>query len=260
MSERHISLEGAMNFRDFGGYVTEAGRAVKRQRLFRSGALGGLTDADRAVIKALEIRLICDLRRGSEKDHMPTRWCAEPAAELWHLPLFKDGEVSSLSTWARIKSPDAVRAKMIDVYRALVAVPSILEKYNLLFERLARTESCPVLVHCSAGKDRTGVVCALILSALGVDRQTIIEDYLLTTRYYDSEKAWARLSSQIIDFSMAQGWTKETLGPVFGVERAYLDAAFAVIDTAHGSVDAFLTDAVGLKPATLEKIRAHLLD
>lgn len=259
MSDRHIPLEGAMNFRDFGGYVTTGGRMVKARRLFRSGALGGLTEADHVVLKAFRIRLICDLRRESERQHAPTRWCAEPCAEEWHLPLFKDGE-SALASWAMIKTPEGVREKMIDTYRALVRAPGILQKYRTLFERLASTENCPVLVHCSAGKDRTGVVCALILSALGVDRDTVMEDFLLTTRYYDSEKAWARLTTQVLDLELARGWSKETLVPVFGVERAYLEASFDAIAEAHGSVEGFLMRGVGLAPSTLDEIRAHLLD
>jgi protein-tyrosine phosphatase len=249
-----------MNFRDFGGYAAAGGRRVKPGRLFRSGALGGLTDRDHAVLQALRIRLICDLRRDSEKAHVPTRWCPAPVAELWHLPLFKDDESASLASWAQIRDADGVRMKMIDTYRALVTTPSILAKFRTFFERLAHAESCPVLIHCSAGKDRTGVLCALILSALGVDRAVVMEDFLLTTRYYDSERAWTHLSSQILDLDMAKGWSKETLAPVFGLEPAYLQTAFDAVDASHGSVQSFLTGAIGLTPARLDEIRAHLLD
>jgi protein-tyrosine phosphatase len=259
VSDRHIALEGATNFRDFGGYATADGRQVKRRYLFRSGALGGLTDADHEVVRSFGIRLICDLRRGSEASHVPTRWCAEPEAERWHLPLFPESKAAQ-NYWAEIQSPADIRAKMIDTYRALVITPGILEKYRLLFERLARDESCPVLVHCSAGKDRTGIVCALILSVLGVERATVAEDFLLSSRYYDSDQAFARLSSQIVDFGTGKDWTREMLEPVFKVEPAYLETAFAIIDREHGSVAAFLTEAAGVAPGTLEQIRARLLD
>jgi len=260
VGNRAIPLEGAMNFRDFGGYATAEGRRVKTHRLFRSGGLAGLTDADHAVLGAFDIKLICDLRRGSEKSHMPTRWCTEPAAELWHLPLFPDGSTSTLAGWSKIKTTEGVRDKMIDIYRALVTKPDIFEKYRILFERLAQADNYPVLVHCSAGKDRTGVVCALILSMLGVDRDTIMEDYLLTRHHYDSDHAWERLSTQVLDFSTENGWTKELLAPVFGVEEAYLNTSFGVIDKEYGTVDAFLADAVGLKPETIDALKVHLLD
>lgn len=258
MSDRHIPLEGASNFRDFGGYPGLGG-PVKRGALFRSGGLAGLTDADHAALRSLQIRLICDLRRQSELDHMPTRWPATPGPTLWHVPLLKDDENSSIATWATLKSPDAIRAKMVETYKTLVRAPSILEKYKTIFERLTQSDSTPIVIHCSAGKDRTGVVCALILSALGVERQTIMEDYLLTARYYDAAIAFKRLSSQVLDFGSGHGWTAETLAPVFGVDHTYLGGAFEEIDATYGSVDGFF-GACGITAETIGAIRSRLLD
>jgi protein-tyrosine phosphatase len=248
-----------MNFRDFGGYPTGDGQQVKRGRLFRSGSLAGLTEADHAALDALKIRLICDLRRDSERVSMPTRWAGEPAPEILHLPLLHEGDATTAADW-RSSDPDALRDLMVRLYGRMASSPIVRGQFKTLFERLADSTSCPMLIHCSAGKDRTGVSCALILSALGVDRSAVIEDYLLTRIYYDSMKAWKSLSTQIVDANFGEGWTKEAADPVFSAEPAYIEALFAAIDAEYGSIEDFMTDGVGLSAATLNEVRAHLVE
>jgi protein-tyrosine phosphatase len=260
MSERHIALEGAQNFRDFGGYQTAQGRRVKRGQLFRSGRLNTLSPRDHEIMETLGIQLICDLRRASELAQAPTVWQAAPAPEMLHLPLFGDDNFEGPSSWQQAADQGRVRERMLDVYARLVTLPHSVARYTTLFERLAGGTAFPVLLHCSAGKDRTGVACALILSALGVSREDVIADYLLTEIHYDGLKDIARLASQALDFGRGPGWSPEKLAPAFRVERAYIETALDAIEARHGSARAFLTKAAGVPHAQLDALAQHLLE
>lgn len=261
---RHIPLEGASNFRDFGGYPTDDGRQVKWRTLYRSDRLSGLTPADYETLAEHGIRLVCDLRRHLELDRAPTRWLGEPTPELWHAPLFDDSvkpsilQVMSLDGDAR-KDPARVRELMIDIYRRMVTAPETLQRLREIFARLAAAENYPVLIHCSGGKDRTGVTCALLLSLLGVSRDDVMADYLLTQQYYQGLADLRLGGTQVIDKGMFDGWAPEALVPIYSVEEAYLDTALEIVDRDFGTVSAFLEQKVGVAPEQLLALRRHLL-
>ncbi|MET0183499.1 MAG: tyrosine-protein phosphatase, partial [Caulobacterales bacterium] len=164
-----LALAGASNFRDFGGQTTRSGAHVKTGMLFRSDKLSALTADDHATLEPLKFQRIFDLRRESESKNAPTVW---PGPTILELPLFRDE--SGPTTFDRLlndpaarKNPETARAGMRDLYQKLVHAPSAQDGYKSIFSYLAEPEHFPVVVHCSAGKDRTGVVCALILGALG---------------------------------------------------------------------------------------------
>lgn len=262
--DRYIRLEGASNFRDFGGYPTEDGRAVAWHRLYRSDRLSALTAADYATLEARNIRLVCDLRRHAERQADPTRWRGEPGPELWHVPLLEDtARTETQQLMARDeslrRSPARVRDMMIEIYRLIVTEPGALLRLREIFQRLAAAESYPVLIHCAGGKDRTGVTCALLLSLLGVARDDVVADYLLTRDYYRGLLDLQAGGSQVLDSGRYRGWSREALVPVYSVEEAYLAAALDIVDREYGSAAAFLERAVGMAPEQLDSIRAHLL-
>lgn len=262
---RHIPLQGASNFRDFGGYATVDGRTVKLGKLFRSDRLSGLTERDFETLSPHAIRLICDLRRMHEIEMSPTAWPEPTRPEALNISLLT--EVSGPDVMARVLADPAIRSdpgrsreEMIKLYGRLAREVPAREGYKSIFERLASDDAYPFLVHCSAGKDRTGVVCALIQSVLGVSEEDIKDDFMATTIHYEGAKNIADRVPQIMANLDFDDWTIEALAPIFTVEEAYLEGFLDTVNAEHGSIEGFLTGPVGLDEATLDRVRAHLLD
>lgn len=246
-----LPLEGGFNLRDMGGYATADGRRVKRGMLFRSGMMSMLTEADEAHLAGLGIATVCDLRRPGERRRDPTRWC-EPAGVLyWTRDYDESSGVLGELLRGALPTADGVRASMIEVYRELLVDHAA--SYRFLFQRLAEGH-VPLLFNCSAGKDRTGVAAALILSALGVPRETIYEDYLLTNRYADFSRIVGRDEAdpyRHIDAAV--------LAPLLAADADYLDTAFDSLDRDHGGVDAYLA-SIGVDDAAKAALHGLLLD
>jgi protein-tyrosine phosphatase len=260
--ERHVPLEGANNFRDFGGYAAADGRTVKWRRLFRSDRLSSLTEADCAALAAFGIRFVYDLRRDSEAAASPTRWTGEAPPELIRSPIFADetGRNSLSRLFAREGrcDTDLARQVMTETYVRMVSEPHSLASLGRIFTRLSSGDAFPALFHCSAGKDRTGVTCALVLSALGVAREDIVADFMLTQRYYDARAILEHNLTQAVTVGAAD-WDKEAILPIFGVEPRYIEAALDVVEDAGGA-ERFLADALGAPAGAVEKLREQLLD
>ena len=262
--DRHVPLEGASNFRDFGGYATRDGRQVKWRRLYRSDRLSELTDADHQRLAPHAIRYVFDLRRASEANLSPTRWHGPGAPELIRSPLFEDE--AGPNTFERIAADPAARrdaelarAIMGEMYVRLVTEPGPLAAFGRMFARLAEPEAFPALFHCSAGKDRTGVTSALILLVLGVAREDVVADFMLTQRYYDSDANRAARIAQIVATTGLGFWSEEALVPIFSVEPKYLEMALRRIE-AEGGAEAFLTTKAAVPPETFERMREALLE
>ncbi len=258
--DRHFPLAGASNFRDFGGYPTEEGRTVKWRRLFRSDRLSELTEADRARLAPLGVRCVWDLRRGSEAAAAPTTW---PDGRVIRAPVFEDE--AGPSTLQRLAAAEGLgrsatvsRAIMAQMYLRMVTDPGPLAVFRRLFEHLAQDEAGPVLLHCSGGKDRTGVAAALILLGLGVSREDVTADFMLTQRYYEADAAMNQRVAQIVAEAGLDGWSPEALAPIFDIQQAYIDTALGVVADA-GGIEPFLEGRVGVGAATLERVRAVLL-
>jgi protein-tyrosine phosphatase len=260
--DRHIPLQGASNFRDFGGYPAAQGRMVARGRLFRSDRLSDLTAQDYAALGAYRIRFVYDLRRGSELQSSPTRWAGEAAPELIHVPMFLDGTHQNVLQRAadlgEKRDADLARKIMRDMYFRMVTEPHALATLGRIFSRLAAPGAFPALFHCAAGKDRTGVTCALILASLGVSREDIVEDFMLTGKHYDALASLDRNIPQVVGATNAGEWPREALLPIFGVEPAYIDTALDQVE-AEGGVEAFLQGKLGVSADVVERLRAQLL-
>ena len=169
---RLLPLEGGSNFRDLGGYRTDDGKTVARGMLFRSGAMTGLTDADIAYLDQFGINTVVDLRSNEEIDLYPNHWAAKSRVEV----------VTGDYSFAAMMSQDEARDRpdTAELYPLLLASigPQIKTYFNLALD-----EGAPMVVNCSAGQDRTGIVSALMLLLLGVPEPTVIEDYLLSTDF-----------------------------------------------------------------------------
>ena len=258
MQTRIFSLEGVDNFRDFGDYATAAGRRVHPGRLYRSAHHGQATDADLAAIAALEIAVIVDLRRGEERERTPSRRHDGFAARL----IENDGNEASSDPFVEfIKASDAsegaFRDYMLGYYRGAPFDERHLDLFSRYFQALAEAEG-PVLIHCTAGKDRTGILAALTHHVAGVHRDDIFEDYLLTNKVASFERRLPAVAQMIVELS-GRTPTDGAVRTAVSVDAAYLEMAFAVIEGRNGSLDAYLEDALGLDPALRARVEARLV-
>ncbi|MBK7250775.1 MAG: tyrosine-protein phosphatase [Gammaproteobacteria bacterium] len=261
-TERVLALEGACNFRDLGGYVCAGGGQVRFGRLFRSGGLSRLDAATAPRLTALGVRTIWDLRRESERRHAPTRW-PDTGVDVRHLDDPADHASAAWDFWPRGRTPSAaeLRDAMIVLYGGMHRW--LGSRLQGLFAALSAGE-VPLVFHCSAGKDRTGVAAALVLSALGVDRDAIYEDYMLTNRAVDLEDVLARQRGN----ALGLGGTWETLSDLAPEARRallaadvdYLQAAFHGIEREHGTIDSYLEGALGVGAAERADLQRQLVE
>lgn len=259
--ERHVPLEGAKNFRDFGGYETLDGRHVKKGLLFRSDGLSKLTAGDFDTISRLGIRTICDLRRDRERLRAPTTW-HDASVSIHHLPLLSDSGPTAVDKIAAMGSrcdERAARQIMVDIYRGLITNDQALHYYRKMFPMIANGENLPVLIHCSGGKDRTGVSCALILWFLGVSREDIIGNYLHSQPLYGDRVDVRKAGPQMFDHNIFAEIDEVALKLLFGVQAEYLQAVFDLLDGKGETPESFITDTLGLDIQVLNDLRRNLL-
>jgi protein-tyrosine phosphatase len=252
--QRILHLPSGHNFRDIGGYRTDDGRTVKWRQIFRSGYMSKITDEDRDQLHRLGIDTICDFRANGERTERPTVWHEGTATQLWA----RDYELSAGALGDLMKEPHIQaaqsRASMLAVYRELPYEQA--DSYREMFDRIAAGR-VPLVFNCSAGKDRTGVASALVLTLLGVPRGVVDEDYLLTNATIDDLFKFMAESKQYKAFVTDR---REQIMPVMMAEKEYLDTSFDVIEREHGSVENYVRDILSLSDDAIEAIRVNLLD
>lgn len=247
------------NFRDLGGQTTSDGRLFARGQLYRSGTLAHLVAADHDTIGTLGIRTICDLRQLSEREHEPTRWRdANVTILAW------DYRSLTRQLMTDLGGPDATeedaRVGMENFYRRL---PFALSTAIRDIFRTIADGGTPLLFHCAAGKDRTGVVAGLLLDVLGVPRDAILADYARTAELIDYEAVLRSDPSAQLGLS-GGGFSVGGLKPqvrriLLGSEPRFLKATFAHIDAESTSMEDYLADAIGVDRAAFPAVRARLL-
>lgn len=253
-------LKGASNFRDFGGHRTANGQRVRSGVLYRSNDLHGLTEPDFAALRPLGIRLICDLRGNGERKCRPSRWPEDVAVErlLAERPAPSADEPAHFeSEQMYLDSVDSARQVLIDLYGRLPMNSAIT--LRTLVTRLVDGE-LPVVVHCTAGKDRTGFLCAALQHALGVPRETILADYLLTNERLDLDEMVETLASLREAMpKLPTNLPRPVLDVINSVDTVYLEAAYASVAQRYGSMDGYLRD-VGIDAALQQQLRERLLE
>ena len=258
VKRRHVTLEGAHNFRDLGGYETEDGHAVRWGLFYRSDSLAKLTDADLAKLHELGIKLVCDFRSEEEKAEEPDRLPADGPPEVAELPIF-DESFSPSAFREKITSGTLgdtdLRQMLIDGNRLFAT--RYAPQYASMLDRLSQNSQLPALVHCTAGKDRTGFAAAVVLRTLGVPEQTVFEDFLLTNTYTADR---IERTLWIIRVMSLFRTDPEQIRPVLGVERAYLEAAFDEIQKSYGSFDSYRRQALGFDDAETAAFRQLALE
>jgi len=236
---RVLPLQGGNNFRDLGGYRTTDGRTTRWGLLYRSGAMNNLTPADFATLARLGIRTVCDLRDKNERAAQAVAWPAASAPRVLADDYTLDMRALAAVFGGAAPTGESARAAMASSYPAMLG--QFNGQYRRMFAELLAGEA-PLAFNCSAGKDRTGIAAALLLTALGVPREAVIEDYLLSNRYFDP----AKMGNGTAGAAAYQRLPPDVLKAIMGVDRSYIDAVFAAMDAHKGGVDAYLADALGL--------------
>jgi protein-tyrosine phosphatase len=240
-----VPLEGASNLRDLGGWPVAGGRRVRRGLIYRSATLANLTDADQAMVASLGIRTVCDLRGVNEAALRPSR--LPPSAERVHLPIEPSVGASLRDLMLREESTgEDVVSLLRRAYIDYLA--RFLDVYRGLFALLLEPGRQAVLFHCSAGKDRTGVGAALVLTALGATRETVVADYRATDRI------WRR------DHSLPEGTPAGLANALLSTHPELLEETLERALAAHGGVDGLLRDGLGLDDARLAALRGTYLE
>jgi protein-tyrosine phosphatase len=243
-SRRAVTLEGASNFRDLGGYPAAMGKTVKWGHIYRSADISKLTDADLKTISARNIATVCDLRGPGELSTSPDRLPA--GINYVNLPAGSEN-VRPNTNYAAMNRDSMMNA-------SYSRTDHLKAKYKPMFDQLlALDDTKAMLFHCTAGKDRTGMGAALILSALGVDRVTILKDYAATDVY------WKQGRERVQQMMQQGGANTANMAKMLAADPAYLQTFFTTIDKKYGSMNAFLTTEMELTPAKLAALRGKYL-
>ena len=238
----NISLQGASNFRDVGGYTTQDGRRVRRGQVFRSDHLGQLTQEDVSRLQALGVRHSLDFRGVAEYTATPYEIAGVQRVALTIEPTVV-ARIQALVAQGIVPTAEEAVELMCETYRDFVNHNAAT--FGRFLKHLLE-QPTPQVFHCTAGKDRTGFAAALLLSALGVDRATIEHDYLLTNQLY-------RRDPRVEGHGPAH-----VMQVLWQVQPAFLHAAFEAVDQ-QGGMQAYLHGPVGLDAQELQGLRSALL-
>lgn len=250
-------MEAIHNFRDFGGYQTASGATIKKGLLYRSGSLDKATNADLDELAVLGIKTICDLRSEQERLKEPDRIPDVEPVTFFNISMRPIVDYHSRSLkrlfslmFGTERKTDYI-AESYKAYRDYAT--GYLPQLKALFKRISNPENLPVLIHCSAGKDRTGVVSSLIQQMLGVPLDVAMDDYLITNQNMDEYNANVmRQLSKLAYFGVP--WKMYV--PLFDARRDYLNAAFTQVKEEFGALDNWMRN--GLK--FFEKDQAQLAE
>jgi protein tyrosine/serine phosphatase len=257
--DRMWTLDGVENFRDYGGYPAAFGRRVRAGRLYRSAHHAGASDGDLERIDALGLHVLVDLRRPSERERNPNRIGPrftgrvidndegdKPLDEFHSHMLTSDHSVESMREFMR------------NYYRHALFEPRHIDLYHRYFAALAEADG-PVLIHCAAGKDRTGLLAALTHRLLGVAEDDTLADYLLTNDHARFETRAPLFAAWVQDLT-GRTPSREAIFAGMGVEAEYLHLAFDAIEARYGSVESYLELALGVDAELKSRIEERLLE
>jgi protein-tyrosine phosphatase len=261
VSIRHLPLEGTPNFRDLGGYETTDGHFVRWGTIYRSGVLSNLTAGDFVYLNQLDIHVICDFRTPQENSTAPEIWIPGSNVEHVSLPIGsgskKDNSTSMDSILATNPSPAELKAWLTKVYGGFAFTNA--PEYAKVFAQL-KEDHLPLLYHCTAGKDRTGVFSALLLLVLGVPEDAVLADYELTNKYLlhgmsdDASKKMLNSNPSLAHLTLEQ---RKVL---MAADPEYLKSTLRQIDAKFGSFDNYRRTELGLSDNDVERLRGRLLE
>lgn len=248
MDDRLIRFEAASNFRDLGGYPSTLGGEVRRGMLYRAGRLDRMTPADRDRFDRLGVRTVIDLRRDDEReqapDPMPTVHLCLMSRVTANQPLRDPGTMVDHDHGVQF---------LRDLYSGLMAHAS--GEIGTLFTTLAAPGAMPAVFHCAVGKDRTGLVAALLLTWLGVDRELVLDDFEASDGHVGQTQR-----DELVRRMADRGIGPEAAAGILGATRESMQIALDELDARYGGIEPFLREHCAVDPATLARLRELLLD
>lgn len=263
-----IPLEGAGNTRDLGGIPARSGMRIREKRLIRSGELFPLTERDKEIlIQDYGLSCVIDFRTAAERQEKPdpglqgVKYIENPILKEEAMGITREegsGEELILDLMKRIGAEGFdSKAYMAGLYENLVGDAYSRAQYKNFFNVLTEQEKGAVLWHCSAGKDRAGVGTALLLTALGADREDIIQDYMAANEYLKEsiEALTAKIEEKLQNPSM-----EKAIRALFSVEENYIRSIFTKMEEISGTAERFLEQEMGLTPVKMEKLRNFYLE
>jgi protein-tyrosine phosphatase len=258
VSIRRLPLEGAKNFRDLGGYRTSDGHYVRWGLVYRSNHLVNLTAKDSEYLSRLGIRLVCDVRSEGERARAPDHWTGT-APEFLMVPVG-----SNLIT---TPTPDDLKRRVAAINsetkgsnRGYDYAIEYAGQYAKILRRIAAGD-LPAVEHCTSGKDRTGVFSAILLTALGVPRGIVVQDYLLSNQYLLAPEAIGSTTADLQRaFGLAESPDISTVTAIMTARPETLEATLDRITKTYGSFDNYLRDALKLSDSELAMLRQRLLE
>jgi protein-tyrosine phosphatase len=257
--DRVVPLQGVHNFRDYGGYPVAGGGRLKRGQLWRSGQHHGATDTDLATIATLGLASVHDLRTDRERSLHPCRRPAGFGATL-HVPPVPSQQLAphvAAAATTKQRTPEDTRAALGRNYGKIAFRPELIAAMRAYLADLAGCRG-PSLINCMAGKDRTGVAVAMLHLAVGVHRDDVLEDYLLTNSAGDTEARIAAGAETIR--AMGSAMDEASIRIIMGVEPEYFANMFAMVEEQYGSIDVYLEQELGADAALRERLRAALTE
>lgn len=271
ISERVLPLDGANNFRDCGGYKTTDGRTVKWGLLYRSDHLNRLSDDDIEYVKSLKLKSIVDYRNAKEYDKQPNRHISDEIITYHFVPNASSAELAAKASNDSEKISHLIELAQSDngsiaidgsgtimqqQFRDFIREEASLDAYKQLINLIAHPKCLPMNQHCRGGKDRTGFGVAIILMLLGVNKESIYQDFMITgeLRKERNKKRMAQYQKetdnpQVLDFLLSMMETRVS----------YLQAAFDEIDEQYGNFDNYLKQGLAIEQETIDKIKSILL-
>jgi protein-tyrosine phosphatase len=252
--ERWLNIPTGVNLRDIGGYPTTDGKRVRWKQVYRSGTLNELSPSDVEQLAKHNLRLICDLRSPDEVADSPDD-AARFGAHYKHLPIQADRSAMR-QLRAAFFQPERLTDIMRESYNTIILEDNAAFIGQILRD-ISDPANLPLLFHCTAGKDRTGVTAALLLAVLGVPDHIIAADYALSNRYYH------RFRAQVAGVVKKVGWmglSVDSIHPLLIADGDMMIEMLAALRARYGSIEAYLTERAGLTPQHLHNLRQNLLE
>lgn len=250
VAPRNINITGIQNFRDLGGYnSTETGKETRWGMIYRSAQIDSIPPCARQELANIGIRTIIDLRSGKEYRNNPS--LNDKRFKVLHIPILT-GDIENILTGIQQKKikTDTINRLIQQINRELVT--NYKPQFKQLFTHLLHPEHYPVVIHCTSGKGRTGVASALLLAALGVNEEDIMDDYRLSNYYFDIVKA-SKFAYNLPTNS------QEAITTIYSAKEDFLNAAKEQIEMEYGNIQTYLKEGIGLSNEEIKQLRSILL-
>lgn len=257
--DRILNVDGAKNLRELGGYETADGRRVKWGVLYRSDNLGELTSKGKAALSALNLKAVTDLRSDPEREEAPDRLPDQSPPIAYSVLPINDEPVDIKALSRKIIKGEIKEEELMVLldHRRFITNPAHRKSWGDWVKALEDDANTPHLFHCTSGKDRAGYGAAITLLTLGVPKETVKKDFLLSNAVYAD---YIDKNIKKIDRFVGKDANTDLIRKVMGVSEETIDATFAQMETDYGSIDGFIENGLGIDAETRARLQAKFLE